>query len=107
MNNATMQHPRKSNVGSPGFFRGHFGSDDGVRKRLSNDVVLADRLHRRIAFNSETKDAGEISADRNRQFQLLVFDQIAVRNALATAGNDAFFPGELLLGNREALRSKF
>src|SRR5262249_11208598 len=68
MNDSSVQHAGQANIGGPGFFRADFGNDDGIGKGLANDRVLADGRHRRIAFDSQTENAGKISTHGNREF---------------------------------------
>ena len=74
--------------------------------RLADDRVLADRLHRRIARDGQSHEAGQVAAHGNGELQLLALHQFAVRDALAAAGNDAVLDGKLALRNAEPLRSQ-
>src|SRR5882724_2688983 len=101
-----MQHSGKANIGGPDFFRGDFGDDDGIRHGLADEFVFADGLHRRIAIDGQAKDAGEVTADRNGELQLLILNEVAVRDAFPAAGDDAVITGELVFGYAEALGCK-
>src|SRR5215831_15654849 len=101
MDDARVQHARQPHVGRPSLFGAHFRADDGILERLADDGVLAHWLHRWISFNAESPDAGELTLHRYRQLQLLVLDEIAIRNALATSRGDAVFHGKLVFGHAE------
>ena len=45
----------------------------------------------------------EIALDRDGEAEFLAFDEIAVGNGFASAGDDAVFNGELIFGNTELL----
>ena len=78
MNHSRMQHPGQPHIGRPRFFRRHFRTDDGILERLADDCVLTHRLHRRIAFDRQAHDAGEVSRNGDREPQLLILDEIAI-----------------------------
>jgi len=44
--------------------------------RFADDGVGADRFHRWIAFDTQSHNAGQISADGNGKFELLIFDEV-------------------------------
>src|SRR5882672_4843332 len=106
MNDASMQHVRKANIGGPDFFRGDFGDDDRVRHGLADEFVFADGFHRRIAIDGQAEDAGEVTSDRNGELQLLILNEIAVRDGFSAAGDDAVIADELVFGYAEALGCK-
>jgi hypothetical protein len=59
----------------------HLGRGHGVRKRLADDCVLAHRLERRISVDGQPEHPVDIAFDRDRQVQVLVLDQLSVRDA--------------------------
>jgi len=83
---------------------GDFGDDDGIRHGLADEFVFADGLHRRIAIDGQAKDAGEVTADRNGELQLLILNEVAVRDAFPAAGDDAVITGEMVLWARRGAR---
>ena len=102
MHHASMQHSGKADVRGPGFFCRDFRGDDGVRMRLADDGVGADRLHRRIALDSQSHNACQIASNGDGEFELLIFDQVAVRHGFAAAGKDTVFGNELVFRDVEA-----
>ena len=68
---------------------------------LADDRVSADGFHRRIAFHSQSHDAGQIAADGNGEIELLIFDEVAVRDGFTAAGKDAVLHRELIFRNVE------
>jgi len=104
VHHSSMQHSGKADIGGPSFLCRDFGRDDGVRVRFSDDRVRADGLHRWIAFDSQSHNAGQVSAHGNGEFELLILDEIAVGNGLSAAGKDSFFRTDLIFGNAETLR---
>ena len=76
------------------------------RDRRADDLVLADRLPRRVRRYREAEQARQAPGDRDRQVQLLVLDEVAVADALAAAGDDAVRDREVCDGNSELRRSQ-
>src|SRR5579864_3743900 len=97
MHYARVQHVRQAYIGGPGLLRSYLRIDDGILEGFSDDCVLAYRLHRRIALDGQSKDAGEVSLDRNGELQLLILDEVAVGNAFAASRDQAVFDGEFVL----------
>ena len=104
MHHASVQHSGQAHIGRPIRLGRHLRPNGGARERLADDRVLAHRLHRRIAFDAQAHDARQISLDGNRQVQLLALDEVAVRDALAPAGDHAVLDGELVFWHAQLRR---
>ncbi len=52
----------------------------------------------------QSDDAGEVAFDRDGELQLLVLDEVAIRNALAAARDDAVLDGKLVFRHAEFFR---
>jgi len=89
MHHAGMQHVREPDIGRPFLSRGHLRRNDGILIGLADDLVFADWLHRRIAGNRQSDDIGKLPFHRNRQLELLAFDELTVRHTLAVSGDDS------------------
>ena len=103
MHHPRVQHARQAHIRRPGFLCSHFRTDDGILEGLADDRVIANGLHRRVALNGQPKDAGEVSLHRDREIQLLVLDEVTVRNALAASRHDAALDGKLVLRDAQPL----
>src|ERR1700689_5508723 len=97
MDNPTMKHAGETNIGDPSFFGRNLRNDCRVGEALADDGVLADGFERGIAGNDKAEHGMNIALDGNREIELLAFDEVAVRDGFAAAGNDAILYGELIL----------
>src|SRR5215469_14579398 len=96
MNGTGMQHARQLDIGDPNLLGSDLGYNDAVLERLADDLVVADRLQRWIAFHGQAEDAGEIALDRNAELEVVIPHQLAIADLLAAAGDDTVQNGELV-----------
>jgi hypothetical protein len=103
MDHSAVKHAGETNIRDPGFFGRNLRNDSRVAKGLADDGVLADGFERGIASHGEAEHRVNIALDGNREIQLLAFNQVAVRDGFAAAGNDAVLYGELILWHLELI----
>src|ERR1700761_3523511 len=98
-----MQQAGNTHIGDPCLLCGELRNGNGGGERFSTDRVLADGLERRVAIDRQSEHAGDVALDGNGEIQLLVLDQVAIRDIPAATGYDAALNGKLIFGYAEPL----
>src|SRR3954454_3950651 len=106
MHDTGVQHARKTNVRYPCLLCRYFRHRHGVGERFSYDGVLADRLQRRISVHPQATHAAQIAFYRDREIQLCVLDEIAIRHALTAPGDNTAFHSKLIFRRSEILATE-